>query len=745
MLRCRFHAAALSIAAGPLIAGGHPARAMALDQVSDQAGPTQTVIVTAQHLNEERSHIETQTGASTYTINQAALQAMPAAENNPLNQFLLQAPDVAQDSFGQVHIRGDHNGLQYRLNGIILPEGIAVFGQTLDPRLIESMKLIMGSLPAEYGLRTAGIVDLTTKSGGLEPGGYVSLYGGSHGEIEPSANYGGTSGSLTYFVSGTFLRDDLGIESPDGSANPLHDHTTQNHEFAYLEDILDDADRVSFIAGSSDDRFQIPDLAGGQPAGVSGVMGLGPCGSGASFYAPPCSGADMRVLTVDGQYAYPSSALDENQREITRYAIASFQRSSGPLSIQSSFTARYSSLDFTPDPIGDLLYNGISQYAYKRDVAYAWQTDTAYRLGDAHTVRAGLYIERDELSSRTTSLVLPVDPASGAQASDVPLPVLDDYGKTQWIYSIYLQDEWRILPRLVVNYGLRCDKFTSFDSESAASPRINFVWQATDRTTVHAGYSRYFSPPPFELVGGETIAKFLSTTAQPAILEDDPVRAERDDYYDLGIEQSVTAALTLGLDSYYKQATNLLDEGQFGAPIILTPFNYGHGEVHGVELTGAYARGPVSAYWNLASQRAIGKEIVSSQFNFGPDELVWIANHYIHLDHEQQVSASAGASYLWLGTRFSIDMILGSGLRSNLVLPSGQSIPNGDHLPYYTQFNLGVMHDFTREGLKGLTARLDVINVADKIYEIRNGTGVGVGAPQFGPRRGIFGGVAMAF
>jgi hypothetical protein len=96
---------------------------------------------------------------------------------------MLQVPDAAQDSFGQLHIRGDHNGLQYRLNGVILPDGISVFGQTLPPRLISSMKLVMGSLPAEYGLRSAGVIDLATKSGALNPGGTVALYGGSHGSI----------------------------------------------------------------------------------------------------------------------------------------------------------------------------------------------------------------------------------------------------------------------------------------------------------------------------------------------------------------------------------------------------------------------------------------------------------------------------------------------------------------------------------------------------------------------------------
>ena len=95
-------------------------------------------------------------------------------------------------------------------------------------------------------------------------------------------------------------------------------------------------------------------------------------------------------------------------------------------------------------------------------------------------------------------------------------------------------------------------------------------------------------------------------------------------------------------------------------------------------------------------------------------------------------------------------MLLGSGLRADLTLPDGtagapQSIPNGDHLPYYYQINAGMSHDFDRQGLRGLTARFDVINLTDKVYEIRNGTGVGVGAPQFGARRGFFVGLTQMF
>ena len=138
----------------------------------------------------------------------------------------MQAPGVVQDSFGQIHVRDEHNNLQYRLNGIILPEGISVFGQSLSPRLADQVTLITGALPAEYGLRTAGVIDMTTKSGVFNQGGEVGVYGGSHGTVEPGFEYGGSAGQINYFVSGSYLQNGLGMNRP--TAVPIRCMTTPN-------------------------------------------------------------------------------------------------------------------------------------------------------------------------------------------------------------------------------------------------------------------------------------------------------------------------------------------------------------------------------------------------------------------------------------------------------------------------------------------------------------------------------------
>ena len=714
--------AAPSIEAAPDAADGADVSTSDAATTADSTGGggLATIEVTARRLNEARSSIETQTGASTYTIDNRAIAAAPMGDNQSLSQVLLQAPGVVQDSFGQLHVRGDHNGLQYRLNGVILPEGISVFSQTLSPRLISSVSLITGALPAEYGLRTAGVIDLTSASGLLQPGGYLSVYAGSFGSIQPSFEYGGGNGSFSYYVTGDYKESDLGIESPDGSRDPLHNHTRQYHGFAYLEKILDPDNRLSLILGISDGAYQIPNQRGLQPT-------LG--------------------LNVQGVTEFLSDDLNENQQERTEYAIVSWQHSAGELNFVTSVAARYTSLHFTPDWLGDLLYNGIAQEAFKDDTAVSWQTDASYKLSSAHTVRSGFFLQHDSAESNTSSQVLPVDPITGVQTSNVPLTIPDNGTKTQQLASVYLQDEWQALAPLTINYGLRFDHYSAFSSGSQLSPRVNFVWQVSDNTTVHGGYSRYFSPPSFELIGSTTISKFIDTTALPpgSVTLDTPPFAERANYYDFGVQQKLLDnSLTLGADYFYKQAQQLVDEGQFGAPIVLTPFNYRYGLINGIEFTGNYGVDNFSVYANLSFQAAHGKEITSAQFNFSPDDFAYIAENYIHLDHEGRVAASGGASYLWQGTRFSADFIFGTGLRSELVLPDGMVIPNGDHTPSYTVVNFGSTHDF-HIGSSVLTARFDVVNVFDKVYQIRSGTGIGVFAPQYGMRRGFFGGLAWQF
>jgi hypothetical protein len=110
----------------------------------------------------------TETGASKYTLTNQDIKNLPEGEATPLNQVILQMPGVALDQNQEIHIRGEHLGIQYQMNGVLLPLDLntdPTFNQLLNSQFIKSVSLADGILPARYGYRTAGVIDIRTKDG----------------------------------------------------------------------------------------------------------------------------------------------------------------------------------------------------------------------------------------------------------------------------------------------------------------------------------------------------------------------------------------------------------------------------------------------------------------------------------------------------------------------------------------------------------------------------------------------------
>jgi outer membrane receptor protein involved in Fe transport len=681
-------------------------------------------------LNEARSQIQPDLGATAYTINKAQIENISQGGNAPFNQLILRAPGVAQDSAvnGDLHVRDEHANLQYRINGVLLPEGITGFGLELDPRFVESMQLITGSLPAQYGFRTSGVVDIQTKSGAFNNGGELEMYGGSHDTLRPSFEIGGSSGNLNYFMDGSYDYNTLGLENPTSTHEAFHDKTYQGKLFAYTSYILDDTSRVSLIASASDSRYQVPN-APGVPVGTA--PGGNPWNS------------------TQGPATFDSTILNENQNEQNYYLVATYQKAAGNLNYQASVFGRNSSIHFTPDPVGDLFFNGVASDLYKNLYSGGLQADASYNLGDSHTIRAGILGIEEWVTANSETTVFNLDGAGNPIGQ--AFPIADNNRLHGQFAGAYLQDEWKIFQQLTLNFGGRLDDFnSSFDNEWQISPRANLIWQPFEATTLHAGYSRYFTPPPVEAVTGTTLNKFVGTSNQAIGTGDSPVRAERSDYYDAGITQKLLPGLQVGLDGYLKNAKQQLDDGLFGQTLILSAFNYDRGKLYGAEFTASYAIGGFSTYANVGYEKGQGHNIDSAQFLFDPAKLAYTQSHWIYLDHDQTVSGSFGAAYTLNeacgGTaRFYVDALYGTGLRTDATDSSGNVIPNGGTVPSYYTLNMGAEQAFKLSQKQALKARFDVVNVTDNAYELRNGSGLGVGAPQWGARLGFFGSISYVF
>jgi outer membrane receptor protein involved in Fe transport len=687
------------------------------------ASELDAIVVTAQRLKLSQDNKELdeardrdllpKLGATAFDIDQAAIDTLPQGKNTPLDKVLLQAPGVSYDSAisnPDFHVRNEYANVQYRINGIQLPDGVSALGPVLGSGFVGNLNLLDGTLPAQYGLRTAGVVDITAKAQ-FDPAGNVDIYGGSWGTISPSVEYGGSSGGTQYFMSARYLENGQGLESATPTPNPIHDRTEQERLFGYGSTLFGDSSRLTYLGGLWIGRFQIPDVAGQEPLGDFGSSTL------------------------------PSTSLNENEKDRFYFGVVALQTKHENIDTQLSVFTRYASTDFVPDAYGDLAFNDVAANVVRKSLLSGLEFDAADRFSDAHTLRGGLTFSIEHTQLDDLATVLPLDSAGDPY---LPPETLNDHtSKLGWVAGGYVQDEWRMRPDLTLNTGLRFDQMNQFVSAHQVSPRIVLVYKPFEDTSLHAGVSRYFTPPMQAQATPNNLALFQNTTQEQTICPiappasgcavADPVRPERATYYDVGVDQRLSAGFSVGADVYYKRVTDALDDGQFGQAVVLEQFNYARGFSRGAEFKLSYTLGGLRAYANVSHEVTMAKDVNSNQYLIGdPVELAYLATRYTPTSDSQTITGSTGVSYRWSGMLVSVDGIYGSGLRAGFA--------NLEHTPQYTQWNAAIARDFDpwHDDQKPLSLRLSAINLFDRIYLLRSGTGIGEFAPQYGPRRGAF-------
>src|SRR6202022_4139305 len=381
--------------------------------------------------DQSRSNLYTTAGTTSDTISHDTIQDLPQGTNQSVEKVLLQAPGVSQDSAasGSLHVRNDHANVQFRVNGVMLPDGLTGFGSIFDTSFVGTMSLVVGALPAEFGQRTVGLVDITTRNDLFNNSGSVSVYGGSHGTITPSVEYGGTFGGncaatpattpgyvkappasadcfpgVQYYFTGRYLQTTVGIENPTPAYNAIHDFSQQERGFAYMSAFIDPTTRVSLIAGTANNNFQIPNVPGA-PIGQNGF-----------------------VTNAFGVTSFDSAHLNENQWELTHFGVLSMQTSANGFDGQLSYFTRYNNLHFLPDPVGDLLLNGIASTVTRTSYTNGIQGDGSYQVSAAHPPRAGFTVSGEQVFVGNSSLVEPCMICDGTD-NGTPQTITDNVSK----------------------------------------------------------------------------------------------------------------------------------------------------------------------------------------------------------------------------------------------------------------------------------------------------------------------------
>lgn len=660
--------------------------------------------ITAEKLEESRNNLSPKTGSSSFSFSEENIANLPLGQATPLNQVLQRAPNVVVNSQNKVHVRGDHSGLQYRINGVMLPESVNGFGQTIDTHFADSIDFLTGSMPAQYGLRTSGVVDIKTKSGRFENKNRSEITIGGNDTFGANQQVGGSSGNLDYYISANYLQSSRGIESTTSARNSINNDTNQDNVFGYFSYLLEPTKKLSVIVSNSTNRFQVPANANQE----------------AEF-------------TLDGSTTNNSLDLREKQTEANRFAVVALQGiSENDVDYQFSLFSRYSDLEFKPD-YQSLVYSGVSSSLDRSSFANGFQGDFAYKLNDKNTLRSGFYFSDDRVKSDSSNYVFE---GTGhhenfvQDPSNTAIKIDENSAKSSQFYSAYLQNEWRTTDKLTVNYGARFDASHAQANESQISPRVGAIYEINNKTSIHAGFARYFTPPSVASISPTSIANFEETSNESEVAQNDKVKSERSNYFDIGISHKATKHLTLALDGYYKQSKNMLDEHQFGNSLLYSSFNFAKGKSYGLEFKADYAKDNFTSYFNLATQRVYGKGINSAQYIVHEEEYEYSQSNYIRADHAQNYTASLGASYKIFNANFSADAIFGSGLSTGEF--------NKHTMPSYWQINGSVAKDILLAQAGKINLRFSVLNALDEVYQYSDGSGVGVNASQFAPRRTFF-------
>ncbi len=664
--------------------------------------------------------IQYKASSETYSLSRKEIEELPRGNNNELQDVLITIPGAVYGALKQVHIRQDHANLQFRIDGVPIPDTVSsVFSDVISPRAWERADIILGGMDAQYGNKTAAVLDITTKSG-TKPGfGSAQMFGGSNKTINPSFEYGGTIGEkFRFYVLNSHTATNRGIEPPTLGHSIFHGQSERNQTFIRGDYQLDNSNNFSFVFLNSVAKYQIPTLPGQTP------------------------NANVTGLLPGGFSAVPSERVDENQKEnnqyghmVWRHDVNSnnfFSLSGYVRQTRATFrTDPFNVLAYTPDETEPFSAANQDRNAYSGGIRF----DHTYIPNKEHVIKAGFQVDRTQTWNKTRLFTfqdaggLPIGNVLGLDADNR----LVGYRQEFWI-----QDQWSPNDRWTFNLGVRADVVQYQRDEAQISPRVGITYKADQANVFHAYYGRQFTPPNLEAI---SFAKLntAGTKAAPEDTTNNTVRAERAHYFEVGSYHALTRWATLQLTGYYKLANYLSDAGQFGTTPLLNYFAFERGWTRGIDGSlKLQLTDNVTARGNVAWGQCKGYGLQSGHTLLEAAEIADInSKGGVHCDHQQTLTSSAVVAYRFLErTTITGQTLFASGLRT--AEEGGKT--NSTHSPSYTIYNLSLTHVIPLPwDNQKLLLGFDVVNLLDQEYLINRGEGsIGLGVSHAGMPRSFF-------
>ncbi|HET8580833.1 MAG TPA: TonB-dependent receptor, partial [Nitrospiraceae bacterium] len=669
--------------------------------------------------------IQYKASSETYSVSRKDIEILPRGNNNTVAEVLQTVPSVVYGALGQTHIRQDHANQQFRIDGVPIPEGVSsTFTDVISPRMWERADIILGGMEAQYGNKTALVVDITSKSGTRPGFGSAQMFAGSNETINPSFEYGGTVGEqFRYYVLNSFTSTNRGIEPPTLGHSIFHGQSERNQTYLRGDYQHDNRNSFSWVFLNSVAKYQIPTLPG---------LDINP------DTLPLLQAQDPTFSPVASQ------SVDQNQKENSQYGHLIWRHDVNASNFfQFAGFWRSSYANFTTDPFNVLAYTPDAAESFSA----ANQKRTAYSVGTRldytwtpdkkHLVKTGFQLQYTNAQNeaqlfdfaRDPNTGLPVGPVITQTAGNINVQVREEF----WV-----QDQWSPNEHWTFNLGVRYDQIQSFYDEGQVGPRIGVTYKLNQSNVFHAYYGRLFTPPNVEQIAFTNL-NLQGTTAEPENPTGFKPRSERANYFEIGSYHALANWATLELTGYYKQSHFQSDAGQFGSTPLLNFFAFNWGYQTGIEgALKTQITENLNARGNVAWGRCKGSGLQSGQYLLEQSEINDInSGGGVFCDHSQSMTSSAVANYTFREhTTFTGQMLYGSGLRA--AEPGAKT--NSSHSPSYTTYNLSVAHIVPLPNKQKFLLGFDVINLFDQKYFYNSGEGsIGLGVAHAGMPRSFFG------
>ena len=644
---------------------------------------------------------------SVHQITRSQIQTSPV--QNSLDQTLETLPGVVPFSYNEPVINGFH-GVSYNIDGAPLPLATTSnFAEIVDPRIIDSLELFTGAIPAEYGGdRMGGVVNIITNRPSDVPEGFygaISSGAGNQaqgvGQLDTAARFGSTEA----FFDANLQTIGRGLDAP--TFDPIHDASSQSDQFFRMVTQLDPRSTLAFDYSNQFAQFQIP------------------------INTDPNNPYDP-IFTPAG--------TDDIQREYDRFSNLNYTLTSkdgnGILQVipwWRSTRINYEG-DFYNDVLGmepnfggsGTLHNvGLLSNTY---ASYVGVRASDFRAVDNHAWKIGVDVSRENLLAGQAFACYYAEGCGATSGThEQPYYVFASLEQAQpgSQIGIYGEDSWQLSKYASLNYGLRYDHSTGYTSGWMLSPRIALNLWDGGKNTFHAFYGRFYAAPLLEDVRQDCVVLQGCTGALPVY----DLKPEQDAYIEGGWAYAFNPNFTATLNLFRRTVVNILDTTQLLNTPLFAVFNNAIGIDNGVEMRLQDRLLDGDSWWfNVTYSGSDSACVSGSTFLFPPNPngntpcIAQLAPE----DHDETVVSSA--AYTW---RFGKGRDWFTTMQANYgsgfpVAFESANINLVGRLPAHTTFDLATGRNITpgRSGQDtGLGVQLIVTNILNHQYPIKVANG----------------------